>query len=438
MGINGLLTVVDAIFLGVFVGPEALSAVTLMFPATMLMIALSTLVSNGMSSLLARYLGGNQIEAAQAVFAGAHGLALIIGFGLIIFFLIFGWEVSWLAANGVFELAEMGYTYLLISVLFSPLLFVLSVNSDALRNEGRVGLMAALSVLVSLANMGFNYLLIAVLEFGVAGSAFGTVLAQLLAIAFLVVFRVKGSTPLRLTSLKRRRLSADWKDILALGAPQSLSFLGISLSSAATIAALQLVQSGHYETTVAAFGILTRVMTFVFLPHLGLCFALQSMIGNNFGAQLWQRSDDTLRLGLTVSLIYCLSAQMLMNWNATAIGLLFVDDMIVVHDIQRILPMMTALFFVAGPLMVIAIYFQAIGDATRAALLSIVKPYLFGIPLIFVMAYSVGEPGIWLAGPLSEALLVALTAVVLTVSARKSSMRWGLFTAREPRYLRAT
>ena len=76
MGMNGLLAVADALFLGHFVGPEALAAVTLMFPIYMLIVALATLVSSGMSSLLARHLGGNRLDEARAVFAGAHGLAL--------------------------------------------------------------------------------------------------------------------------------------------------------------------------------------------------------------------------------------------------------------------------------------------------------------------------------------------------------------------------
>lgn len=54
MSMNGLLTVVDAIFLGRYVGADALGAVTLMFPIYMLIVAMATLVSNGMSSILAR------------------------------------------------------------------------------------------------------------------------------------------------------------------------------------------------------------------------------------------------------------------------------------------------------------------------------------------------------------------------------------------------
>ncbi|MGR3723400.1 MATE family efflux transporter [Abyssibius alkaniclasticus] len=79
MGMNGLLAVADALFLGHYVGAAALGAVTLMFPLYMFITALATLVASGMSSILARHLGAGHINAAQRVFAGAHGLARLLG-----------------------------------------------------------------------------------------------------------------------------------------------------------------------------------------------------------------------------------------------------------------------------------------------------------------------------------------------------------------------
>jgi hypothetical protein len=108
MGMNGLLTVAVALFLGHFVGPEALAAVTLMFPIYMLIVALSTLVSSGMSSILARHLGAGRMGDAQAVFAGAHGLAIVMGLILITLFLVLGRPTVLLAAGGWDILAGMG------------------------------------------------------------------------------------------------------------------------------------------------------------------------------------------------------------------------------------------------------------------------------------------------------------------------------------------
>lgn len=427
MGMSGLLAVVDALFLGHYVGPNALAAVTLMFPAYMLIVALATLVSSGMSSLLARHLGGHRYDAARAVFAGAHGLALLVAGVLILLFVLFGPMVVRLAAGGSESLAQMGLTYLRITVLFSPLLFVLSVNSDTLRNEGRVGFMAAMSLLVSLANIGFNYVLIALLDMGVAGSAYGTVMAQVLGLAIILTFRFWGQTELHPKALLEHRLTHSWGRILALGAPQSLSFIGISLGAAAIMTALQIVNSPTYEATVSAYGIITRVLTFCYLPLLGLSFAMQTITGNNFGAGLWQRSNRSLTLAVTGAFCYCASIQVLVTVFATQIGTAFVADPVVVAEVTRILPIISAMFFLAGPLMMIAAYFQAIGDATRAAILSLSKPYLFAIPLTFILSANIGEIGIWTAGPLAELMMLFLTAVVLVITAQRKSFVLGVF-----------
>lgn len=427
MSMNGLLAVADALFLGYYVGPRALAAVTLMFPAFMLVVALSTLVSSGMSSLLARALGARDFKLAQTIFAGAHGLAIAVGACLIALFLLAGNQVTLLAASGSVDLADMGYVYLSIITFGSPLAFVLAVNSDALRNEGRVGFMAAMSLLVSLVNILFNYILIAQFGWGVAGSAFGTLFAQLFAFAIILVFRIRGRTSLRPHALWRHGLVSGWRDMLSLGAPQSLGFMGMALGSAAIVSALQIIGSDNYEHTVSAYGIITRVMTFVFLPLLGLSHAMQSITGNNYGAKLWDRSNRSLKIALLVSLVYCLLSQLLLSGFAPKIGHYFVDDSIVVAEVTRILPVMVMGFFIAGPLMMISSYFQAIGQAGRAAILGLSKPFLFAIPLTFALPPFIGEWGIWLAGPVAEILLLVLAITVLASTAKRKQYGWGMF-----------
>lgn len=429
MGMNGLLVVVDAVCLGFFVGADALAAVTLMFPAIMIITALSTIIARGTSSLLTSYFSDNKIEEARAVFAGAHGLALAVCAVLILMVFMFGQPLTHLAASDAVSLAGMGHTYLLISVIFSPVLFVLSINSDALKNEGKIELMVSMSLLVALANIVFNVLLIGGMGLGVAGSALGTVFAQIMALGIILAFRMTAETMLHPTALLRYNLLTGWHHIVALGAPRGLNKLGIAAVCAAIILALQWAQPTDYETTVAAFGIAKRVIAFVFLPLLGFCFAVQSVIGNNYAAQLWKRSDTALRLAIVTALTYCTLVQVLLNWNADLIGLLFTDDMAVVTEVQQIVLITTALLFASGPLLIITTYFRTIGDVDHAALLSLVKPYGFSLPLIFILPIIFGEVGIWLSVPVAEVLLVVLTVSVLSDTAKTRSLGWGLFKA---------
>lgn len=428
MSMNGLLTVADALFLGHYVGERALAAVTLMFPPYMLIVALATLVASGMSSGLARHLGAGRMGDARRLFASAHWLALSVGGGLIGIYLLLGQRAVLLAADGDTGLAAMSDAYLRVLVLAAPLMFVLSVNSDALRNEGRVGAMAGLSLLVSLANIGFNYVLIARLELGVAGSAYGTVLAQAVALALLLIYRSRGQTALHPRDVVRNLTADGWRGILALGAPQSLGFIGVALGSTAILTALQLSRAPDYAVTVSAYGIVTRVLTFAILPLIGLSQAMQSITGNNHGAGQAARTDASLRVALTAALIFCAVVQGTLTLTAPWIGARFVADPAVVAKVATILPEMVALFLLSGPLMMVGAHFQAIGDAPRAAVLGLAKPYLFAIPLTFTLPALFGAGAIWWTGPLAEAGLLCLTIVVLSRNARRNARRLGVFT----------
>ncbi|HEV7317971.1 MAG TPA: MATE family efflux transporter [Ensifer sp.] len=422
MSMNGLLTVVDAIMLGIYVGADAVAAVTTVFPIFILTVALSTLVVSGMASLLARHLGARRFAEARGVFAGAHLLALAIAVVLAGLFAVVGGQLVLTLSNGPGPLARMAHDYIAILIVCAPIQFLLAVQSDALRCEGRAGLMAGLSLLVSLANLAFNYVLIAQLEWGVTGSAMGTVMAQALALGLIVLFRLVGRTELRLSALVRHNPMTGWARMIALGSPQSLGFLGMALVSVTIMTALQKTASESYDTTVAAYGIITRIMTFALLPLLGLSQAMQAIVGNNIGAGHAVRARRALRLGLLVALLYCLSVEVLLVGFARPIGWLFVDSEAVVTDVARILPVMAALYVFSGPLILLGSYFQAIGDAGRAAILGLSKPYLFTMPLVALYASNFGERGIWFATPTAEALLLIVAAFIV----RRASRQRGL------------
>jgi Na+-driven multidrug efflux pump len=291
--------------------------------------------------------------------------------------------------------------------------------------------MAAMSLLVSIANIGCNYVLIVILDMGIAGSAYGTAAAQALAFAIILAFRVFGETPLRPATLLSHSLRAKWRRILVLGAPQSLSFVGLALGSAAIIIALQWVGRPGYNDTITAYGIITRVITFAFLPLLGLSFAMQTITGNNYGAELWQRSDASLRMALWIAFIYCTIVQIVVMSMPSQIANAFVDDTAVIAEVARILPVMTYVFFLIGPLLMIATYFQAIGSAGKAVVLGLTKPYVFAIPLTFLLPVWFGEIGIWYAGPMAEVMMLGLTIVVLRHATHDPAMKWGIFHTKE-------
>lgn len=424
MGMNGLFTIVDAYFLGEYVGADALIAVTLMFPLYMLLVALSTLVSNGFSSVLARALGANNKGEINQVFAQAIQLSLTVSAIFIGLFLLGGDQLSLMVANGSELLAGMGYTYISILIFCSPLVFVLSISIDALRSEGLLKAMAGITLMSALLNIGFDYLFIAKFGWGVAGSAYGTVLAQVCSMAAIIVYRIVSGC--RRPFFLAKSGASHWGEFLALGAPTSLGYLGISLSAGLTLYCLQLWAGDAYEATAGAFGITTRLMTFAFLPLLGLSMAFQTIVGNNFGAKNLARSNETLKLAMLLAFVYCLFVEVVFISGRYYIGSIFVDDNLMIGEVGRILPYMVALMFIFGPLMMIGTYFQAIGDAPRAAILGLSRTYLFGLPLTFILPFLIGEVGIWSAGIVAEIFVLMLTIAMLFRRKNISGQRLGL------------
>lgn len=426
MSVNGLFTVVDAIFLGIFVGADALAGVTLMFPLVMMCVALATLVANGMASVLARQLGGADYEGARTSFAGAHGLSAVTCVVLVLLFLVGGAPLVDLAANGSRTLAGYGFRYLMITVITSPLAFAISLQTTALRVEGWVGFMAAMGALVTLANIAINYVLIALLGWGVAGSAIGSAIAQAVGLVVILGFRASGRGDLPALALPWRAWRQGWTRFLALGAPQSLAFLGLSLGSGTIIIMVQLTAGADYDTTVAAYGIAMRLLSFSFLGLMGMAQALQAIVGNNHGAGRHDRVAAALRLGIICGLAYAVLAEFVFHLGARTLASLFVDDPAVIAEVARILPVIVAAYFLAGPTVMIATHFQAMGDALRAAILSLSRTYLFAIPLTLLLPLWLGEWGVWLAGPTAETLMFGLMIGVLVQTARHKGYRFGL------------
>lgn len=429
MTINGVFVLVDAYFLGVYAGPEALSAVTLIFPLMMLMLALQTLVSNGMASVLARQLGAGETGEAQDTFAGGHVLSA--GMVAILYGLYFSGGGAAIAAvaAGSAAVARNAETFMTIAILFAPVAFALSINIDALRCEGRIGIMTLVTVAAALLNILFNWLLMGVFGWGVAGSAFGSVMAQALCLLALVLYRWRSTGLLR---YGLPRSSRNWRAMLALGTPMSLGFIGVSVVSAVVIANLQIWQTGNQVAAIAAYGIITRISTFAYLPLMGVNIAFQTICGTNFGAGLAARTNRSLRIALATAFFYCAGLQAIVLAVAPVLGRAFVDDPAIIAETARILPFSMAAYALFGPVLILSGYFQALGDAPRSALLGLSRSWIFAIPLTFLLPLVFGEPGIWLAPPAADLGMVLLAIGVLASNRRTRGWSFGLFAPAHP------
>ncbi|MXO64781.1 MATE family efflux transporter [Altererythrobacter endophyticus] len=412
MGMGGLLNVVDAAFLGHYVGATALAAVSFSFPGVMVLIAFGSLVGGGMSSIFARHLGAGDRTFAAAIFASAHGLCLLVSFGLAATFFIAGPLLLEGLAKENAEMAELASTYLLILVAGAPIQFLMNLHADAARSEGRAGFMAVLSVGVTGANIVLNYALIVGLHLGVAGSAWGTLIAQALGLLLLLELRRRDALLLPLSSLRRFAWWGNWRAILALGLPLSLSFIGMALVSAVVIAAVNWSGGADYAATIAAYGIVTRILGFAFMPLMALALATQTIVGTNSGAGLHTRSNHALICALALAFGYCLLLELALLAVSGSLGFSFVDDAQVVSRVGLIIRPMLTFYLFSGPVLVLAMYFQAIGQPGRTAALMLLKPFIL-VPLAIFLFASFAKPmELWFAFPVADVVIMILATAL--------------------------
>lgn len=274
------------------------------------------------------------------------------------------------------------------------------------------------------------------MNYGVAGSAYGTVLAQFSSLLLILLYRKMGKASLKIDFSGMKDFIPRTKEIFSLGAPGALGNLGVSLTAIITLYNLQeWGVSENYDLAVGAFGVITRVTIFTFMPLLGFNIAFQTIVGTNYGAGLKTRVNEILKFALTLSLGYCILIQAYFFWDADNLGLYFLaDDPDLASETSRIITIITLLFFSFGPTSIIASYFQAIGDAKRAAILNIARTYFFAIPLIYIMPQIfdklglIAEPAIWYARPIAEIGMIILTFITLRHNARKNGLRYGILS----------
>ncbi|WEA61245.1 MATE family efflux transporter [Rhizobium sp. BJ04] len=424
--VNGLFTVVDAYFLGAYVGPNALSAVSLIFPGLMLLVALQSLVSNGMASILARRLGAGDRQGARRMFAGAHTLALAVTLILNAVFWTVGRQIIDAGAAGNATVADGAMLFMGAMITFAPVSFFLSLHLDGLRCEGKIGFMTLVTLSASLLNIFANWLFMAVMHWGVLGSAVGSIASQFVCLAAVLAYRWR--RPLALRPSAEFAL-VEWRSIMAFGAPISLGFVGISLASAAILINVSLWSAADHVATVAAYGIITRIMTFTYLPLLGLSIALQTIAGNNHGAGLGLRVGRSLQIAMLAALVYCTLVEIIGELMAGRLGAVFVADPAIIAEVRRILPWTIGAYFLFGQMLILSSYFQSIGDAPRAAIFGLSRPYLLTLPLTFLLPFLFGEQGIWMVPVFAEAGMVILAFAVLSQNAKHRGWRYGLLPA---------
>ncbi len=179
MSINSINTFVDALFVGQFIGQDALAAVSLVFPLTMITNGFSAMIGVGSSSLLSRAIGADDQEIQRKVFGTLTLLSIISAIILTSLGLYFARDlIAMMGGTGrILDLGTYYYQIMLLGTFFR--IYSVALNM-LIRAEGKIKEAMTYSIIVTLINIALNPLFIAYFGWGIAGAAGSTIVAMVL------------------------------------------------------------------------------------------------------------------------------------------------------------------------------------------------------------------------------------------------------------------
>ncbi|MDE0955353.1 MAG: MATE family efflux transporter [Pseudomonadales bacterium] len=428
MMVNGLYNVVDAIFVTRAIGVNAMGGISIVFPIQMFIFALATLVGSGMASIVARQLGAKQVTEANTTIDIAFRLALTMA--LVITLAIY-WNIdSLLKFLGVSEaLWPYAYGYLVPLVLLSfPIVFMSSIPSDLLRAEGKAMLMMASMVSSALLNIVLDAVFIFVLDMGVEGVAYATILSQIFAAALMLYFILGGKTHLKLRPFAYQMNWGILKGVTLLGIPILISHAGVSVFIALTNYTVTQFTEVDSDLYVSSYGLIGRLMIFFILPAIAMTISFQTIAGYNYGAKNYDRVLSTIKVGVTASLFYGLGVSGLMLLVPNQIIGIFTQDQALLTTTAGIAFWSFLLFPLSNAHSVISSLFQALGKARQAIFLSSLRIYLILIPALLILPKIYGINGIWYSFPIAD--VIAFVVVIYFAFRERGNLKRLILTSK--------
>lgn len=406
-------------------GADALGAVGLFFPFIMLLIGLSNGLGIGGSSAISRRIGRKDKAGADNTAVHTLILGLSVGLGVSLPFLPFLDNIfASMGATG--DAASMAAQY--SRILFSGAIFIFfaSIGNNILRGEGDAKRAMYALVLGSVLNIVLDPICIYVLDLGVAGAAWATLLSMALS-ALLIYYWifVNRDTYVDITWRNFRPSRSLTKEILNVGIPSSMSMLSMSFS--VFLLNLIILQVGNTDG-IAIFTTGWRVVSVGTMPLLGVAAGVTAVTAAAYGARDVEKLDTAylyaVKIGIAAEAIVAI-AVFVLSPQITSLFTYAGDAQLLAGDITRFLRY-TVLFYPTVPLgMLTASLFQGINKGInalaatliRTVVLQVCTAYLFGI------VFDFGLEGVWV-GIVGGNIIAA---VVVTFP-------WGRLTVRHLRH----
>ena len=407
MLVQALYNIVDSVFVSQ-VSEQALTAVTLAFPAQNLMIGLATGTAVGVNALLGRALGAGDGKRADQVAINGIFLA-VVGFVLsAVLALCFG-GTFFRTQTDIDYIVDNGITYLRICCCASLGLFCEIMFERLLQGTGRSILSMYTQGLGAIVNIVLDPILIFGLfgapKLGVRGAAIATVFGQICAASLACFFNKKKNDDIVINPKKYHLQAHAVKSIYAIGIP---SICMASIGSIMTFG-MNKILIGFTSTAAAVFGVYFKLQSFIFMPVFGLNNGMVPIIGFNYGARKPDRLMKTMRLAVTYA-VSIMIIGMILFWAFTKqlLGIFNASEQMLAIGIPA-LRIISLSFLLAGFDIIIISVMQALGHGVISLIISMMRQLVVLLPAAFLFSKIWGLGAVWIAFPLAECVSLCVT-----------------------------
>ena len=418
---SSLYNIIDSIFIGHGVGPMAISGLALTMPLMNLAAAFGSMVGIGAAAIISIRLGQGNRRAAEQTLGNLVLLNICIGVVFGTLGLTFLDPILYFF--GASE-ATISYSRDFMQVILAGNVVThlyLGLN-ETLRASGYPRKSMAVMLTAVAVNICLNPLFIFVLGWGIRGSALATVIAQTTA---LCITLHHFSNPENFLHFKRSIFRFRRKIVAGIISIGIAPFMIQICASVVVIFVNKALQSHGGDIYIGAYGVINRVVMLFIMVVAGLNQGMQPIVGYNYGARQYDRVIKTLKMTIVCAVCVTTAGFLVSRLIPRQVAMLFVGDDggadagALIDAVEHGMRLILTMFPLVGFQIVTGNFFQYIGKAKRAILLSMTRQMLFLVPLLIVLPRWFGTDGVWYSMPVADASATLLAAVLLFFQLRK-------------------
>ncbi|WP_105613996.1 MATE family efflux transporter [Vallitalea okinawensis] len=429
MVISGSQSIIDGIFVGNYVGQNALASINMAIPFTQIIVGLSMVISMGALSFIGRSMGEGNINKAQNIFKTATNLNLIIMISIAVIALLFNKQLASLFGASSVILDDVSI-YIKIFGLFAPFISTMFLFGFTDRIMGKPNIYLIGSIFSLVINVLLDFILIKYLNLGVKGAALASGIAY--STAFLVVIWPmlnKNST------LNIFVGSFDRTTIL----PMVYNGSSEAVSSAAAAITIFIFNNIFMriagEAGVAAYTTISYISQFSSFIMFGISDGIGPLLSYNYGQGNLDRVKKTLKLSIIVNTTVGVFLFIVLNIFGRQLISLFVDDGSQVIEIAVSGARLFAITLLMNGFNIInSGYFTAIGNARNSILIAISRGLIFIIIGLVILPAILGLSGVWLTVPFAEAVTFIIGIILFRKQLQKDAENFSLKEDEKKKY----